>query len=178
MHIDWGDGAFAIYAGFSAEVDGWEVTDPQRFEAALRATENAVRLATVIAVGRFSRTVDVEDIRWAIALVRLSVDAAIGGLKQYMKNYLDLPDYCEAIVVQLRGSGGWLSTRDLMRSFRNKTRNLGKYHEAIAWLKAEQRIEEEKRQGATKPSPGWRLIEDEIISVHRGVGMEEEKRSE
>jgi hypothetical protein len=160
MHIGWGPGASDLYYSFSRSVDGWEVGNARRYDAGRRACENAIRLATIVAIGRFSQSVDVEDIRWAIALVERSVDAAVGGLAEYMRDYLELPDYCQAIIDAIHEAGGWCAERDLMRMFRNKTKNLSRYREAIAWLISEQRIKLEVR-GSRRASPGYRLLADE-----------------
>jgi hypothetical protein len=53
------------YLEFSRKIDAFEDSDQQRYTLGMRACENAARLATNVAVGRGSRTVDREDIAWA-----------------------------------------------------------------------------------------------------------------
>lgn len=54
--MPWGAGASEVYYGFSRKLDALAETDPKRFELGKRGCENAVRLATDIAVGRGSST--------------------------------------------------------------------------------------------------------------------------
>jgi len=54
----WGsEGAKATYFEFSREIDQWEDKDRRKFELGMRAAENPVRCATIVAAGCFSPTV-------------------------------------------------------------------------------------------------------------------------
>jgi hypothetical protein len=47
----WGPGAEEAYTAYSARIDALEDTNARRFDLSLRGAENAVRLATIVAVG-------------------------------------------------------------------------------------------------------------------------------
>src|SRR6516162_4792813 len=77
--IRWGsEEAKAAYFKFSQEIDALQEVDKRKFELGMRATENAVRCASIIAAGCFSKTVDVGDIEWALRWSRVSFEAADG----------------------------------------------------------------------------------------------------
>ncbi len=116
----------------------------QRYELSMRACENAVRLATIIAIGRGSRTVDQEDISWAITLASLSVDAACWGINEYMRDYFEFPKFCDRVHEWIIAEG-WASSRDLERHFRGNIRNGFELKNVIEQLKREERIKEEYR---------------------------------
>ena len=95
--IRWGsEEAKAAYFDFSREMDEWQERDKRKFELGMRATENAVRCATIVAAGCFSPTVDDQDIEWALKWSRVSFNAADGGFKKYMRDYYEFPKFCEA----------------------------------------------------------------------------------
>jgi hypothetical protein len=79
--IPWGPGAGERYLEFSREMDKYE-RNRQRFELSMRACENAVRWATIIAVGRGSPTVDLDDITHAIEISKRSFEAVVGGVER------------------------------------------------------------------------------------------------
>ena len=87
--MPWGAGAAEAYFAFSRRLDKLIETDPRRDELSRRGAENAVRLATIVAVGRGANSVDRADIEWAIKLAERSIEAAAGGIERYMREYLD-----------------------------------------------------------------------------------------
>jgi hypothetical protein len=160
--IGWGDGAADVYKAFSGELDLLEDGDSQRHELSMRACENAVRLATIVAVGRGSPTVDVEDIGWAIVMARQSLDAACGGVAKYMREHYDFPKLCDQVLGYIVAEGGWASRRDIERKFRGNLRNGFDMPNVIKQLLLEKRIEVASRAGLRGPSAdGFRVIGDE-----------------
>jgi hypothetical protein len=77
--IGWGSGAAAIWRKFSDKIDALEESDPWRHEISARAPEQALRLATVVAVGCGSKVIEREDIEWAIEIAGMSAEAASEG---------------------------------------------------------------------------------------------------
>jgi hypothetical protein len=76
--IGWGPGAAEVYSAYSAKIDGLEETGrPGEFNLSIRGCENAVRIATIIAVGRGSPVVEREDIERGIALAQVSIETAL-----------------------------------------------------------------------------------------------------
>jgi hypothetical protein len=117
--MPWGTRAAETYFAFSRRLDKLIDTDPRRDELSRRGAENAVRLATIVAVGRGSSTVDREDIEWAIKLAERSIEAAAGGIERYMRQYLDFPKFCERLLAKITACGGFRSESELRRDFRN-----------------------------------------------------------
>jgi hypothetical protein len=161
--IGWGPGAEEVYLAFSGEVDALEDGDRQRYELAMRAGENAVRFATNIAVGRGSPTVDREDITHAIALSRQSLDAACGGVTQYMHEHFEFPKFCDRVLDFIAcGEDGFASRRDIERKFRGNVRHGFEMQNVLDQLKREKRIEEANRTGQRGPAAGgYRIIPEE-----------------
>jgi hypothetical protein len=81
--IGWGPGAQARFNELDQETRNANKTDPLRDQLFMRVPENAIRLATIVAVGRGSRTVDVPDIEWAHALALESADSMHAGFVKY-----------------------------------------------------------------------------------------------
>jgi hypothetical protein len=138
--IAWGDDAAEVYFAFSRKMDQWEERDRQRYELGMRTCENAARLATIVAVGRGSKTVDREDIEWALALAERSFEAAVGGIDKYMREYFEFPKFCTQVLEAIRVAGGWMSKRDLSRKFGRNMRWGNELDRAVAQLIAEERV--------------------------------------
>jgi hypothetical protein len=146
--MPWGEGAEARYFAFSRALD--KNAGTRRDELSRRGAENAVRLATILAVGRGSPSVDRQDIEWGIRFSARSMDAAAGGVEKYMKEYLAFPKFCERILAKINEYHGWRSESDLRREFRNNQKGIFDFNQAIEQLLKEGRIRAEER----KPSRG------------------------
>jgi Protein of unknown function (DUF3987) len=147
--VPWGEGASKIYYAFSKKMDSFEAGGRQRYELGMRVCENAARLATNMAVGRGSPTVDREDIEWAVKLSERSFNAAIGGVERYMHEYLEFPKFCDRILDALRTNGGELPRREVLRQFGRKQRWGIELERALTQLKKEERISFEERSPRT-----------------------------
>ena len=163
--ISWGsDEAKAAYFEFSREIDQWENKDRRKFELGMRAAENAVRCATIVAAGCFSPTVDVGDIEWALKWSRVSFEAAEGGVKKYMRNYFEFPKFCEEVVERIdQEQGDFMSNRDLSRAFRRNMKYGNELDKVLAHLVKEGRIREgSRKKAATGPAAqGYWIVRDE-----------------
>jgi hypothetical protein len=104
MVVPWGKGAGEVYLAFSREMDAYSEPgkDKHRNELSQRVTENAVRIATNVAVSRGSRVVEVEDIDHGIKLMRHSFEAAVGGFSKYMKRYIEFPQRCDEAIAWIK----------------------------------------------------------------------------
>jgi DNA replicative helicase MCM subunit Mcm2 (Cdc46/Mcm family) len=138
--VPWGKGAAEIYYEFSKKMDTFENSDRQRYELGMRACENAVRWATNIAAGRWSPTVDREDIAWAVKLSERSFEAAVGGVERYMQEYFEFPQFCDRILDALDANGGEMKRRDVLRKFGRKQRYGNELERVLTQLKKEERI--------------------------------------
>src|SRR5262249_37124277 len=96
--------AGALYSAFSLELDELQNTDKAKYDVAARSPENAERLATIVAGGCFSSTVDQRDIGWGINFARASHEANHGGLQKYMKVYYEFPKFCEVALEAIRSN--------------------------------------------------------------------------
>jgi hypothetical protein len=86
----------------------------------MRSCENAVRLATNLAIGCGSQSVDVRDIEWAIAFADHSLDAMVGGVDRYMERYYAFPKFCAKVLDRIRQEpDGFIAEWRLKRHFQN-----------------------------------------------------------
>jgi hypothetical protein len=160
--IEWGPGAQEVYLGFSREMDALEGKDAQRYRLSMRACENAARLATNLAVGRGSRTVDCEDITWAIGLASQSVEAACGGVDKYMSEYFEFPKFCDRVLEWLKSQPNRFAPPHLIaRKFGRNQRNAFEIDNVLRQLVKEQRIIDDTRSSSRGPDArGYRALDD------------------
>jgi hypothetical protein len=81
--VGWGRGAQAIFNEMDQTTRNANKTDPLRDQLFMRVPENAIRLATIVAPLRGSRTVDVADMEWAHALALESAESMHAGFVKY-----------------------------------------------------------------------------------------------
>ena len=158
--MPWGPGAEETYFAFSRRLDRLIETDPRRDELSRRGAENAIRIATNIARGRYSPSVDREDIELAIKLAERSIEAAAGGIEKYMREYLDFPKFCERLLAKIAEHDGFRSESALRRDFRNNQKTIFDFDSAIRQLTAEGRIQRaSRRSGERGPiAEGWKAL--------------------
>lgn len=92
------DDAKLLYLRYRNEMRKLEGVSKRRYELGRRCAENAIRIASIIAIGCFRDTVCVKDVECAIAWVRKSFATMEGGLDAYMTVYYEFPKYCREIV--------------------------------------------------------------------------------
>jgi hypothetical protein len=167
ISIGWGDGAEGVYFAFSRELDLLEDGDKERHELSMRACENAVRIATIVAVGRGSPAVEREDIAWGISFARQSFEAACGGWEKYKREYDEFPKFCEKVHEWMLAEAspttdGRIADSKLQRKFRGGQRHGFETDKAIQQLLKEGRIVRENRAtGSRGPlSNGYRIVEE------------------
>ena len=164
--MPWGEGGWDAYSGFSREMDA--LTEPgkdkHRSELSRRQTENAVRIATDVAVGRGSRVVEVEDIEWAIVLARHSLETAVGGFEKYMDKYEAFPQKCDSAVAWLKSQpDGFASDSEWYRKLGRSARYGGDPQAITNQLLREHRIVRVQnfRRGTTGPlMHGYRAVDE------------------
>jgi hypothetical protein len=119
--IPWADdGAADVYFELSRRMDVvQEEGDDNHRDLSQRVCENAIRIATIIAVGRGARAVAKEDIQFGIQLMEQSFEAVTGGVERYMFERFEFPRMCEAVFSKIVSAGGAISARELHRAFRN-----------------------------------------------------------
>jgi len=161
--IPWADdGAADVYLAFSRRMDAvQEGDDENRRDLSQRVCENAIRIATIIAVGRGARAVGKRDIEFAIDLCNRSFEAVVGGVERYMFERFEFPRMCEAVFAKIIANGSKMSDRDLKRAFRNNQAWGNELRRACDYLMEEGRIEWLDNIGTSnRPSPGWKAVEE------------------
>jgi len=126
-----------------------------------RAAENAIRNATIIAAGCFRQVILNQDVAWALALAKQSVDVAYEGVQKFLHTFLFFPEMCQEVYDCIRGKSGFASERDLNRELGRKDRyGQGLLGKALVQLKAEGRIKGPvSRATGGRPALGYELVE-------------------
>jgi hypothetical protein len=163
ISIGWGEGAAEVYKAFSREIDALGDGDQHRNELSQRACENAVRIATIVAVGRGSPFVDCEDIEHGIVLGRQSLEAACGGIEKYMRKYCEFPEFCDRALAWMKAQPDRFAAEwEIQRKFGRSARNAYEIDQVIGQLLKERRIVRAQRQGLSGPAAhGYRAYGDE-----------------
>lgn len=78
------DGSEAAWEAFQGEIDARMTRQPLKADFIVRAPEMVARIATIIAVGRGNDGVRIDDIEYAIGMVRRSLDHLLAGADEYM----------------------------------------------------------------------------------------------
>jgi hypothetical protein len=142
--LEWGPDACELYRQFNRSIRS--ESDDRVLELRIRAPEMAVRLATIRACGKLSKTVDVDDIEWAIELARASADMLCAGVAEHMVPE-GLDGLCEKIMEVVQRKDGVCSVRDIFRSVRRRIKRGTDLPVALAYLEKEERIKVEKPGG-------------------------------
>jgi hypothetical protein len=159
--MPWGEGASEVYLTFSKKMDQIGQTNENHYNLSVRSTETAKRLATNIAKGRGSQTVDRKDIERGIKIAYSGFEAAVGGYARYMRKYFEFPEFCEEVLQKLAEFGGFRTIRNLERDFRSN-KKFGKELDAVfRQLLVEERIASASQGGTRGPSgKGYKLVKD------------------
>jgi hypothetical protein len=164
--VGWGDDeAPELYLAFSRKMDFNEHSERRRYELGMRATEYAVRLATIVAIGRGVWAVYRDDIAWGIDLAEQSFEAANGGAERYMHEYFEFPKQCERCAEAFR-KAEFISKPKFYRMFGRNQRWGNELERVITQLVREQRIRYLKDKTPDNGGPkmeGWEWVggEDE-----------------
>jgi hypothetical protein len=158
--VPWGPGAKECYLDFSREMDKFAGEGREQV-LSMRACENAARFATDIAVGRFSPTVDLEDISHCIKISKLSFEAMVGGIDRYMQEYFDFPKFCDQVAAAFK-LRRFISKRDLNREFFRRMRMGFELDRVVAQLIKQSLIEFAQQAPPTggHTAEGWKWIGD------------------
>ncbi len=127
-----------------------------------RVPEMTVRLATNVAYGRFSPTVDELDMLWARAWALRSAQTMHEGVLKHSVDPLGHAALCRKVIEWITEAGGWISKRDLYRKAKRLISKGGDIKAAIEYLKDSEEIREEPRTAGVKggrPSPGYALCD-------------------
>jgi hypothetical protein len=95
LRIGWGQGAKELWLEFEEYTRG--MPSEKDRELWIRAPEQAVRLATIVAVYRGSSIVEVEDWQWAVEVVNYSMAQLVRSLGKHQREKLEQADLVERI---------------------------------------------------------------------------------
>jgi hypothetical protein len=150
VKMTWGSGAKQVWIDLEKKMSG--EPDEQRRELFGRAPEITVRVASVIAFGRFSRAVEVADMLLAEAIVLQSAEILYAGVLEYAEEKLSLNKLCKKIVGWVRAAGGSMTVRDVMRKARPLIAKGGDPEGTIEYLVDSGELRRRKASTGGRPS--------------------------
>jgi hypothetical protein len=152
----WGPGAEAIFDHLARTVR--DEQDQLRRNLFIRVAELTVRIATIVAFGRGSHTVDLPDMQWARALVLGSAETLYAGVKKYTVDPQDFAGLCQRIHDLLDEYGGRITKRELKRRCTNYIRKGTDLDGALKHLQEAELIRERVETTGGRPSTIYERI--------------------
>jgi hypothetical protein len=160
VRMGWGAGAAQIWTGL---VHGLQKErDSLRANLFARVPEMTVRIATIVAFGRYSTTVDELDMKLARALVLESAESLHEDVLKYTVDPQGFASLCQKIMdLATESDDKFISCRDLKRRCRTLLGKVGDIDGAIKHLIDEERLRKVVRQNPKggQPSPGYVLCD-------------------
>src|SRR6516225_5803135 len=151
FRMGWGPGAEQIYDEVRQNVE--RETDDRRRELFWRSAEKTVRIATIVAAGCLSKTVNRDHMEWARQLVMQSDETLLAGVQEYMEEEkLEFGELCREIIRRVKREGGSMSRREVGRSFQNNLRYGPELRRAIDHLIDTEQLMEWKEETGGRPS--------------------------
>ena len=148
------DGSHERYIAFSKEVEALIRSDADRGAFYARTSEMAVRIATIVAIGRLDdEQVRIADLEFGVSLSRASADMMATGAADYMADNENQAN-AQRIIRILRNRGGRLSWRDLCRALQNAIRPRD-LKDVLALLCDSGQIEKQEVKPTSGPSTFW-----------------------
>jgi hypothetical protein len=157
IRMAWGPGAKQVWIDLISQLR--EETDDLRRNLFARVGEISIRIATIIAFGRGSLTVDQIDMEWARALTLESAESLHRDVLKYTVDLQDFPGLCQKILKLAGANGGWISKRDVRRGCQNFLKRGQDLDGAISYLIQAERLRLENRSTGGRPSPGYAICE-------------------
>jgi hypothetical protein len=158
VELRWGPGAKEVWDGLDSLA-----SEPDRMKRTMfaRVSDMTVRLASIVAFGRGSRTVDEPDMLWARAITMRSAQDMYAAVLKHMEDPKSHNAMCQEILDMLAESpDGFVSRRDIARKTRKYKAKSGDLNAALDQLKEEARIVFVERKTAGRSSWGYRLCQD------------------
>jgi hypothetical protein len=156
--IEWGAGAEDKWQHYEDEVRGMVSTEDR--ELWIRAPENALRLATIVAAYRGSSLIEVEDLEWGIGVANQSMHWLVGALRRNMMEDLDQADLVDLIRAEFlkklkKGEPGQLTKGQIRKLCERKTKDYRKIEQAILHLVECGDMVLLKQEGPGRPTRKW-----------------------
>jgi hypothetical protein len=161
VKLAWGPGAKEVFDHFREACRA--ETDDRKRDLLARSPEKVVRVATILAAGRFANAVSLEDMEWAHAWVRDSDETLFSGVMEYMEEEkMEFDELCKEIPRRIRQHGRMMTHRELGRSFQGNIRYKKQLNEALAHLvDTDQLIYEKDQPAIGRPTYTYGLPTDE-----------------
>jgi hypothetical protein len=154
--IGWGAGAEELYDEFEDEIR--EMPSGDARTRAIRAPEIALRWATVVAVYRGSEVVEVEDLQWAIAVVRHSTSIMQHGHDKVVLEAMQLAELTD-FLRELYAKHGTLTYGKIRKECERKVEDYRMIDQANGQLLATKEIVAKGYSGAGRPTEGrWTWV--------------------
>ena len=157
--VGWGAGAEDKWQHYEDEVRGMVSIEDR--ELWIRAPENALRLATIVAMYRGSSLIEVEDLEWGIGVADQSMKWLVGALRRNMMEDLDQADLVDLVrgdflkKIKKGEVPSRLTQGQIRKLCERKTKDYRKISAAIDHLEQCGDIVEIKHEGAGRPTRRW-----------------------
>jgi hypothetical protein len=127
-----------------------------------RVQENAARLATIHAAGRWTNSfdfeVDLSDIKWGAAIAKISGEQLAHDALAQMDVTLTHTELFNKVLATITDNGGWASESQIKRAMPKSVRKKDRA-DMVANLVDRELIKPEMRKPPTgRPSPGFALV--------------------
>jgi hypothetical protein len=136
--VGWGVGAEARFNEFDDKIRA--LPDGVERDVQIRVALNAIRVATIVAVGRGSASVELADLEWALSLASASATRLLEDLSKYSREQLLFGDLCDKILSVIRRAGGFVLRPALLTALKSNIRGMKDVDDAIAYLCQSQQI--------------------------------------
>lgn len=111
--LAWGAGTEAAFTALRRSLDQRSDANPDESDYLQRVPENALRVATIIAAGRFSPTVDASDVDFGSRLALQSAEMMLASARDHMAETENQAN--SKLVLGIIRTAGRISRRDLYR---------------------------------------------------------------
>lgn len=157
FRMGWGPGAEEVYDDIRVGIE--QETDDRKRGLFWRTPEKAMRVATSVAAGCFSKTVDRDHMEWSRRFVVRSDEMLLAGTEEYMEEEkLEFADLCREIIRRVRQRGGNETRREIGRSFQNNVVYARNIWEAVDHLvNTDQLVEHRDNNTGGRPSLWYSL---------------------
>jgi hypothetical protein len=151
--IEWGSGTKELWMKFEKDIRGMPSIEDR--ELWIRAPEQALRLATVVAVYRRSALVEVEDWQWAEEVVKHSMHQLVQAMHRNLSEDLDQADLVDRVRTEFQKKGQ-LTQGAIRKLCERKTKDHRKIDQVIDHLVKCGDIVEVNREGKVGfPTRKW-----------------------
>jgi Protein of unknown function (DUF3987) len=170
--LTWGTGAEEVYN--TVRIERENEVDELRQELCVRTAEKIVRVATIVAAGKFMNLVTQADMEWARDCIITSDDTLYTGIQEYMiEEKKDFSELCREIIRRIRKKGGALTGSEIKRSFQNNVRYKREIDDALDHMLASLQLEYTRKDTGGRPSGIYSIYDETQQRREEGYGDDE-----